>query len=112
MRSVHLRWRELHQDLPKRRGSLREPLLRKGRDVQRRRLRHAVRALGGADRRRTAQLESLLAERYRLLLQIHSLAATRRLLALWHTLHVPLGAVVFTLAFVHVGAALYYATWH
>jgi hypothetical protein len=78
---------------------------------QRRRLRRAVRELGGADRKRTAQLEGLLAERYRLLLQIHSLAATRRLLALWHTLHVPLGAVVFTLAFLHVGAALYYAAF-
>jgi NADPH-dependent 2,4-dienoyl-CoA reductase/sulfur reductase-like enzyme len=35
----------------------------------------------------------------------------RRLLALWHVIHIPLGAVLFTLAFVHIGAALYYATF-
>jgi hypothetical protein len=56
-----------------------------------------------------ARLEVLLAERHRLRVQIASLAVTRRLLALWHLLHYPLGAAVFTLAFVHVGAALYYA---
>jgi hypothetical protein len=74
------------------------------------RLHRAVRALGGAGRSKAAQLEQLLQERYRLQMQIDSLAATRRLLALWHLLHMPLGLVLFTLAFVHVGAALYYAT--
>jgi hypothetical protein len=63
------------------------------------------RALRGAP----ARLERLLAERHRLRVQIASLAVTRRLLALWHLLHYPLGAAVFTLAFIHVGAALYYA---
>jgi hypothetical protein len=77
---------------------------------QRRRLHRVLESLGG-DRARLAQLESLLAERYRLLLQLYSLAATRRLLALWHHFHVPLGGVVFTLAFVHIGAALYYAAF-
>jgi hypothetical protein len=43
-------------------------------------------------------------------MQINSLAAGRRLLAVWHVVHMPLGLVLFTLAFVHVGAALYYAT--
>ena len=36
---------------------------------------------------------------------------TRRLLALWHVFHVPLGVALFTLAFIHIGAALYYATF-
>jgi hypothetical protein len=34
----------------------------------------------------------------------------RRLLATWHTVHIPLGMVLFVTAFVHAGAALYYAT--
>jgi hypothetical protein len=34
----------------------------------------------------------------------------RRLLALWHSIHVPIGLVLFTLAFIHAYAALYYAT--
>jgi hypothetical protein len=33
------------------------------------------------------------------------------LLALWHTIHIPIGIVLFISAFVHVGAALYYATF-
>jgi hypothetical protein len=78
---------------------------------QRRRLHRAmqhVHAVGGAQE--AAQLEELLAERYRLRMQIHSLEVTRRLLALWHLMHIPLGGVLFTLAFIHIGAALYYAT--
>jgi hypothetical protein len=56
------------------------------------------------------QLEALLAQRYRLHLEIEALALTRRLLALWHICHVPLGVILFTLAIIHVGAALYFAT--
>jgi hypothetical protein len=78
---------------------------------QRRRLRRAVQDLGPAVRPKAARLQQLLEERARLQMQMHSLAAARRLLALWHFLHVPLGGVVFTLAFVHIGAALYYATF-
>lgn len=43
--------------------------------------------------------------------QLKSIAGARRMLAVWHTLHVPLGVVVFTVAFIHIGAALYYATF-
>lgn len=39
-----------------------------------------------------------------------ALRQARRLLALWHTVHIPLGIVLFVSAFVHVGGALYYAT--
>ncbi len=39
-----------------------------------------------------------------------ALKQARRLLALWHTVHIPIGMVVFVSAFVHIGAALYYAT--
>lgn len=39
-----------------------------------------------------------------------ALKQARRLLALWHTIHIPIGMALFVSAFVHVGAALYYAT--
>ena len=39
-----------------------------------------------------------------------ALKQTRRLMALWHTIHIPIGMVLFVSAFVHIGAALYYAT--
>ena len=40
-----------------------------------------------------------------------TLKQARRLLALWHTIHIPIGMVLFISAFVHIGAALYYATF-
>lgn len=39
-----------------------------------------------------------------------ALASARRTMSLWHAIHVPLGVVLFTTAFIHVGAAIYYAT--
>lgn len=77
----------------------------------RRRVRDAMKKLRGVDRAVAQQFEKLFIERYQLLLQIYSLAAARRLLAIWHILHVPLGGVLFSLAFIHIGAALYYATF-
>lgn len=41
---------------------------------------------------------------------LDSLATARKLLAVWHTVHIPLGMALFVAAFVHIGAALYYAT--
>jgi len=40
-----------------------------------------------------------------------ALKQTRRLMALWHAIHIPIGMVLFISAFVHIGAALYYATF-
>lgn len=40
-----------------------------------------------------------------------ALRQTRRLMALWHTIHIPIGMALFVAAFVHIGAALYYATF-
>jgi hypothetical protein len=40
-----------------------------------------------------------------------ALRQARRLLALWHSIHIPIGIVLFISAFVHIGAALYYATF-
>jgi hypothetical protein len=42
--------------------------------------------------------------------QAAALAHSRRLLALWHTIHIPIGMALFIAAFVHIAAALYYAT--
>src|SRR5687768_7765761 len=39
-----------------------------------------------------------------------ALKQARRLLALWHTIHIPIGMVLFTSAFAHICGALYYAT--
>jgi len=57
------------------------------------------------------RLEGYIRRQQQLQRQRASLAAARRLLSLWHTIHVPLGVVLFLLAFVHVGAALYFATF-
>jgi len=39
-----------------------------------------------------------------------ALKHARRLMAVWHTVHIPIGMGLFVTAFVHMGAALYYAT--
>jgi hypothetical protein len=39
-----------------------------------------------------------------------ALRQARRLMALWHTIHIPIGMALFVTAFVHIGAALYFAT--
>ena len=44
-------------------------------------------------------------------LSSEALKQARRLMALWHTIHIPIGMALFTAAFVHIGAALYYATF-
>jgi hypothetical protein len=56
------------------------------------------------------QLRQLLDERFRVQRQIQSLAMARRLLAVWHTVHIPIGVALFTLAFIHIAAAIYFAT--
>ena len=42
--------------------------------------------------------------------QMAALRWARRLLAVWHTIHIPIGMALFVMAFVHIGAAIYYAT--
>ncbi|OJX38187.1 MAG: hypothetical protein BGO78_09190 [Chloroflexi bacterium 44-23] len=41
--------------------------------------------------------------------QINDLAAARKLLSLWHAIHIPLGLTLFLVALVHIGATIYYA---
>lgn len=78
---------------------------------QRLRLRRALRKVKILTNPQAAQLRALMVERYRLHLQINSLASARHLLALWHLFHVPLGVVLFTVALIHIGAALYYSSF-
>jgi hypothetical protein len=67
-----------------------------------------LQALGVTELR---QLEDLLVRRQTLQRQVASLAAARRMLAVWHTVHVPLGVTLFTVAVINIGAARYYATF-
>jgi hypothetical protein len=41
-------------------------------------------------------------------IQTAILVRARRLMALWHAVHIPIGVALFTAAFIHIGAALYY----
>ncbi len=61
-------------------------------------------------RQQLTQLEKLLRQRQNLSRQIRTLAAARRLMSLWHTVHIPIGMALFTAAFIHIIAAIYYAT--
>lgn len=42
--------------------------------------------------------------------QVIYLRKVRRAFSIWHAIHIPLGVALFTAAFIHIGAALYYAT--
>lgn len=66
--------------------------------------------LSPEDRASLDNLENLLKRRRRMDNQIRSLMMARRLLALWHSVHLPIGIVLFIAAFIHIFAAIYYAT--
>ena len=68
------------------------------------------RKMDAETRARLVNLSGLLKRRRSLGRQRASLAQARRLMAIWHTLHVPIGLALFTAAFIHIGAAIYYAT--
>jgi len=44
------------------------------------------------------------------IMQTTALANARRLMALWHAIHIPIGMALFIAAFAHILGALYYAT--
>ena len=70
-------------------------------------------ALGLATRnpeqRKARHLRDLRRERDRLVRIIRNRRSARRLLSLWHAVHIPLGLTLFLVAFVHIAATLYYA---
>ena len=63
-----------------------------------------------SERRSAAEITHMLRRRRQLQRQLGSLSAARRLLAIWHALHVPIGMTLFLFAFIHAGAAMYYAS--
>ena len=66
--------------------------------------------MGAMEKAQARELDRMLHQRRSLRRQMASLALARRMLATWHTVHIPIGMVLFTTAFVHIGAAIYYAT--
>lgn len=77
---------------------------------QRQQWRSALRQLDPTARARARQMEALVARRQALQRQAASLASARRLLGVWHSVHIPLGMALFTAAFIHIIAAIYFAT--
>lgn len=58
-----------------------------------------------------SELRDLIKKQIKQKSQLRNLARSRRLLAVWHTFHVPLGISLFFLALIHIAATLYYATF-
>lgn len=77
----------------------------------RRQLRRMIRDAKGLTRGPALRLIRLVFQRFRLRMQIESLATARQLLALWHIVHIPLGGALFALAFIHIVGAMYYSTF-
>jgi hypothetical protein len=68
------------------------------------------RRLGPQLRAQTAELDALVKRRREIQRQIGLLRSARQVMSVWHSIHIPMGLVLFILAFVHIGAAIYYAT--
>ncbi len=68
----------------------------------------ASKSLPEGVRSQVAQLAELQQRRHELGRQLASLAAARRLLGLWHSIHMPIGVALFTLGFIHVAGVVYF----
>lgn len=77
---------------------------------QRQARRRLFRTLDPAAQAQWQQMERLLERRDTLRRQAQSLVAARRLLGVWHAVHIPLGMALFAAAFAHIIAAIYFAT--
>ncbi len=73
-----------------------------------RQVRAALRDLERTERARLGDLKNLLKRQRQLERQIGSLDSVHYLMGVWRSVHVPLGAALFTAAFIHVIAALYF----
>ena len=62
------------------------------------------------DKAPARQLKALQRRHDQLSRQMASRATARRLLSLWRSIHIPIGVALFSAAFIHIFAALYYAT--
>lgn len=63
----------------------------------------------GMSRQKALELDKVKRKYDQVVRQIRNLAAARRLLALWHTVHIPLGLTLFIVGFIHIGATIYYS---
>ncbi len=77
---------------------------------QRQQWRRTLHGLDPTVRVQARQIEALIERRQALQRQAASLASARRLLGVWHSVHIPLGMALFTAAFIHIVAAIYFAT--
>ena len=86
-----------------------EILTRRYREWQeQRRVHAAVRQLEREEQARMGEIEQMLRQQRRLARQVHSLQAVRRMMGLWHTMHVPLGLTLFAAMTIHIVATIYY----
>ncbi len=63
-----------------------------------------------AVRQHAQALQNLIHQRDRLRRQVASMATARRMLSIWHSIHIPLGLTLFAMALVHIVGAIYYAS--
>ena len=70
----------------------------------------ARRKLQSHYRSQAAELGKLYNRQRTLKRQIATIILARRLLSLWHTIHIPIGVALFATAVVHMIGAIYYAT--
>jgi hypothetical protein len=109
-------WRNSHPELVRQVEGLfaatEEPKAKKGKKASIRTQWQNLERKASPENRQLVHNLKLLWERQETLQrQLNSMAGARRLLAVWHAVHVPLGVATFTIAFIHIGAALYYATF-
>ncbi len=76
----------------------------------RRNFRRAQQKLDARRRVQAAELAQLIRRKQVLQRQVSSLVMARRLLSLWHAVHIPIGLALFSTAIVHILGAIYYAT--
>ena len=69
-----------------------------------------TRAMKGIGREKLELLNTMLTRRRVMYYQIGNLVIARHVLAIWHSIHVPLCIVLFITAFIHIGAAIYFVT--
>jgi hypothetical protein len=90
-------------------GSLSGPVMVR---MRLRRMRRDLRR-AGVDRTLAASVTASMGERVLLLRKLAHLNRTKRLFSMWHVFHLPLVYVMFAIAVLHIGVAVYlgYAWW-
>jgi len=76
----------------------------------RRNFKRAQHKLDARQRVQSVELAQLIRRKQILQRQVSSMVMARRLLSLWHTVHIPIGLALFSTAVVHILGAIYYAT--